>query len=71
MAAFVFAHVKFFGADFLYNYLLLGLMFPAATAILPLFIKVMPVDYKLALARLAKEREAAVSKRLSAVLQDC
>jgi glutamate synthase domain-containing protein 3 len=40
-------------------------------AYLPLFIKVMPVDYKLALARLAKEREAAVSKRLSAVLQDC
>lgn len=40
MAAFVFAHVKFFGRDFLYNYLLLGLMFPAATAILPLFIQI-------------------------------
>jgi raffinose/stachyose/melibiose transport system permease protein len=40
MAAFVFAHVKFFGAGFVYNYLLLGLMFPAATAILPLFIKI-------------------------------
>ncbi len=30
----------FFGAGFLLNYLLLGLLFPAATAILPLFIKV-------------------------------
>jgi raffinose/stachyose/melibiose transport system permease protein len=40
MAAFVFAHVKFFGSGLLYNYLLLGLMFPAATAILPLFIKI-------------------------------
>ena len=40
LAAFVFAHVKFFGRDFLFNYLLLGLMFPAATAILPLFIKI-------------------------------
>lgn len=40
MAAFVFAHVKFFGAGFVYNYLLLGLMFPAATAILPLFIQI-------------------------------
>lgn len=40
MAAFVFAHVKFFGSKFLLNYLLLGLMFPAATAILPLFIRI-------------------------------
>jgi raffinose/stachyose/melibiose transport system permease protein len=40
MAAFVFVHVKFFGSSFLFNYLLLGLMFPAATAILPLFIKI-------------------------------
>lgn len=40
MAAFVFVHVRFFGASFLFNYLLLGLMFPAATAILPLFIKI-------------------------------
>jgi raffinose/stachyose/melibiose transport system permease protein len=40
MAAFVFAHVKFFGSTFLFNYLLLGLMLPAATAILPLFIKI-------------------------------
>ena len=40
MAAFVFAHVRFFGSGFLFNYLLLGLMFPAATAILPLFIQI-------------------------------
>ena len=40
MAAFVFVHVRFFGSAFLFNYLLLGLMFPAATAILPLFIKI-------------------------------
>lgn len=40
MAAFVFAHVRFFGSTFLLQYLLLGLMFPAATAILPLFIKI-------------------------------
>ncbi len=40
MAAFIFVHVRFFGATFLLNYLLLGLMFPAATAILPLFIRV-------------------------------
>lgn len=40
MAAFTFAHVKFFGNRMLLNYFLLGLMFPAATAILPLFIKV-------------------------------
>ena len=40
MAAFVFVHVQFFGSAFLLNYLLLGLMFPAATAILPLFIQV-------------------------------
>lgn len=40
MAAFTFAHVKFFGANFLLNYFLIGLMFPAATAILPLFIRI-------------------------------
>ena len=40
MAAFTFAHVKFFGAGFLLNYFLMGLMFPAATAILPLFIRI-------------------------------
>jgi len=40
MAAFAFAHLKFFGDRFLLSYLLLGLLFPAATAILPLFIKI-------------------------------
>lgn len=40
MAAYVFVQVRFFGSDFLLNYILLGLMFPAATAILPLFIKI-------------------------------
>jgi raffinose/stachyose/melibiose transport system permease protein len=40
MAAFAFAHLRFFGQRYLLNYLLLGLLFPAATAILPLFIKV-------------------------------
>src|SRR5215475_8394740 len=40
MAAFTFAHIKFFGSTMLLNYLTLGLLFPAATAVLPLFIKV-------------------------------
>jgi len=40
MAAFTFAHLRFFGDKFLLNYLQLGLLFPLATAILPLFIKV-------------------------------
>jgi raffinose/stachyose/melibiose transport system permease protein len=40
MAAFVFAHVRFFGSSMLLNYLTMGLLFPAATAILPIFIKV-------------------------------
>ena len=40
MAAFVFAHVTFFGSSMLLGYFTLGLLFPAATAILPLFIKV-------------------------------
>jgi raffinose/stachyose/melibiose transport system permease protein len=40
MAAFVFAHITFFGSQMLLAYVTLGLLFPAATAILPLFIKV-------------------------------
>jgi len=40
MAAFCFAHIRFFGAKQLLNYFLIGLMFPAATAILPLFIRI-------------------------------
>ena len=40
MAAYVFAHIRFFGSRLLLSYLLLGMMFPFATAILPLFIKI-------------------------------
>ncbi|THD46650.1 MAG: carbohydrate ABC transporter permease [Bradyrhizobium sp.] len=40
MAAFTFAHLRFFGDRFLFGYLQLGLLFPAATAVLPLFIKI-------------------------------
>jgi raffinose/stachyose/melibiose transport system permease protein len=40
MAAFVFAQIKFFGSAMMMSYLTMGLLFPAATAILPLFIKV-------------------------------
>ena len=40
MAAFTFAHVTFFGSSRPPSYLTLGLLFPAATAVLPLFIKV-------------------------------
>jgi raffinose/stachyose/melibiose transport system permease protein len=40
MAAFVFAHIKFWGNTMLLNYLTMGLLFPASTAILPLFIRV-------------------------------
>jgi raffinose/stachyose/melibiose transport system permease protein len=39
-AAFAFAHLKFFGEQMMFNYLILGLTFPFATAILPLFLKV-------------------------------
>ncbi len=39
MTAFAFAHIRFFGSKFLMSFLLLGLLFPSATAILPLFIK--------------------------------
>ncbi|CCE05497.1 putative sugar ABC transporter (permease protein); exported protein [Bradyrhizobium sp. STM 3843] len=40
MAAFTFAHVRFYGSSMLLSYLTLGLLFPAATAVLPLFIRV-------------------------------
>ena len=39
MTAFALAHIQFFGRKFLMNFLMLGLLFPAAVAILPLFIK--------------------------------
>jgi len=40
MAAFTFAHLRFFGDRFLMSYIQLGLLFPLATAIVPLFVKV-------------------------------
>ena len=40
MAAFTFAHLRFFGDRFLLSYIMLGLLFPLATAILPMFIKI-------------------------------
>jgi raffinose/stachyose/melibiose transport system permease protein len=40
MAAFTFSHLRFWGQRFLLQYVMLGLLFPAATAILPLFIQV-------------------------------
>lgn len=40
MAAFTFSHIRFFGSGFLLSYLLMGLMFPFAAAIVPLFLKV-------------------------------
>ena len=40
MAAYVFAQIRFFGSGYLQSYLLLGLMFPFATAIVPLFLQV-------------------------------
>ena len=40
MAAYVFAQIRFFGSRYLQGYLLLGLMFPFATAIVPLFLQI-------------------------------
>jgi raffinose/stachyose/melibiose transport system permease protein len=40
MAAYVFAQINFFGSSHLQSYLLLGMMFPFATAIVPLFFQV-------------------------------
>ncbi len=40
MCAFAFAQTRFFGSRFLFGYLLLGLMFPVAAAIMPLFLTV-------------------------------
>ena len=37
MAAFTFSHIKYAGKNFIYSYLLLGLMFPLAVAIVPIF----------------------------------
>ncbi|MBU2021330.1 MAG: carbohydrate ABC transporter permease, partial [Gammaproteobacteria bacterium] len=40
MTAFTFSHIKFAGYKYIYNYFLIGMMFPAAAAILPLFLKI-------------------------------
>lgn len=40
MTAFTFSHIKFAGYRYIYNYFLIGMMFPAAAAILPLFLKI-------------------------------
>lgn len=40
MTAFTFSHIRFIGHRFIYSYFLLGMMFPLATGILPLFIKI-------------------------------
>ncbi len=39
MAAYVLAHIRFFGNRMLGSYFMVGLLFPAAVAILPLFIR--------------------------------
>ena len=38
MTAFAFAHIRFWGSKALMAFMLLGLLFPAATAILPIFV---------------------------------
>ena len=43
MAAFCFVHIRFIGRQFFFQYILLGMMFPFAVAIVPLFIKVMNI----------------------------
>ncbi|RKF19794.1 carbohydrate ABC transporter permease [Alginatibacterium sediminis] len=40
MTAFTFSHIRFVGHRYVYSYFLLGMMFPFATGILPLFIKI-------------------------------
>ena len=39
LTGFTFARIKFFGKEFLYNYILLGLLFPLAVAILPMYLQ--------------------------------
>src|SRR5207237_166989 len=60
MAAFTFAHVRFFGSSMLLSYLTLGLLFPAATAVLPLFIKVRDLGLRSEERRVGKECDAGV-----------
>lgn len=39
LTGFTFARIKFFGREFFYNYILLGLLFPLAVAILPMYLQ--------------------------------
>lgn len=39
LTGFAFARIKFFGRELLYNYILLGLLFPLAVAILPMYLQ--------------------------------
>lgn len=39
LTGFAFARIKFFGREFLYGYVLLGLLFPLAVAILPMYLQ--------------------------------
>lgn len=39
LTGFTFARIQFFGREFLYNYFLLGLLFPLAVAILPMYLQ--------------------------------
>lgn len=39
LTGFTFARIKFFGRELLYNYFLLGLLFPLAVAILPMYLQ--------------------------------
>ncbi|MGR3661829.1 MAG: carbohydrate ABC transporter permease [Paracoccaceae bacterium] len=39
MTAFALAHIRFYGSKLIMSFFMLGLLFPSATAILPLFIK--------------------------------
>ncbi len=39
LTGFTFARIKFFGRELLYNYILLGLLFPLAVAILPMYLQ--------------------------------
>jgi len=38
MAAFVFSRIQFWGREYIYNFILIGLLFPTTVAILPLYI---------------------------------
>ncbi|MBO7135521.1 MAG: carbohydrate ABC transporter permease [Spirochaetaceae bacterium] len=43
LTGFTFARIKFWGRELLYNYILLGLLFPLAVAILPMYLQMRKV----------------------------